>query len=108
VNVTEAYLLIAELCIALDAAPLSKHAGCWEERIDAHWDIAMNGHKKPMQSSYGAEVAPFCAYLRYNGFPAGIASPNGGIIANGSMANEDSFIAAVKTKLTEITRRRDE
>ena len=39
------------------------------------------------------------AKLTFNGWPAGIIDPMGGIIAAGAAANEDTFIAAIEADL---------
>ena len=39
------------------------------------------------------------AKVSFNGWPAGIIGPAGGIIAAGDAANEDSFIAAIEHEL---------
>jgi len=50
------------------------------------WEIALNG--KEVRAS-----------IKFNGWPAGIIDPAGGIIAAGAAANEDSFIAAIEDDL---------
>lgn len=98
--VKEAFGAVAELCLALDAAPLTKYPACWEHQIDSQWWIACNGHDEKKKCSREAEVDPFSIYVEFNGWPAGIFNPFGGVIAAGAAANEDTFIAAVK-KATE-------
>lgn len=39
------------------------------------------------------------AKIKYNGWPAGIIDPRGGVIAAGEAANEDAFIAAIEHEL---------
>ena len=102
-TVCEAFGVLAELGIALDAAPLTKHAGCWECQIDKQWLIAVNGHKQPMRWR-DITVDPFHCYVEYNGWPAGIFTPYGGTIAAGEGANEDTFIAAMQTRLADAAR----
>lgn len=93
-----AFEAIASLCIALGQHPLTKHAGCWEQQIDERWWIAMNGHRAPVKCSAGAEVPPFHCYVQFNGWPAALFGPNGGVIAAGECANEDAFIQAVRAR----------
>lgn len=50
------------------------------------WKIALNGKD-------------FQAKIEFNGWPAGIIDPHGGIIAAGEAANEDTFIAAIEADL---------
>lgn len=99
--IADAFLLIADLAKLLDAAPLNKHSGCWEVVLDSEWRIAVNGHREEKQSSLG-KVAAFHCVVGYNGFPAGMFHPYGGIIAGGSQANESTFIEALKKKIAEF------
>ena len=99
--ITEAFLLITELAKLLDAAPLSKHSGCWEVVLDSEWRIAVNGHREKKQSSLG-KVAPFHCAVEYNGWSAGMFHPYGGIIAGDRQANESAFIEALKNKIAEF------
>jgi hypothetical protein len=78
-----------------EAAPLNRHPGCWEVGIDQHWWIAVNAHNEPKTCSKGTEVAPFACYVGFNGWPAGILTPTGGALAAGSLANEETFLAAL-------------
>jgi hypothetical protein len=91
----EAFVRIAELGNALGIV-LNKLPGCWEHSIDERWRIAVNGHETPMLSSLSnVPVEPFTCYVEYNGWPAGLLTPCGGVIAAGSCANEEEFIAAL-------------
>ena len=96
--IAQAFVEMGNLCIAAGAAPLSKHEGCWEHQVDERWWIAVNGHAQPEKrlTSKGIEIQPFHCYVEYNGWPAGILSPYGGVIAAGTGANEDTFIEALK------------
>ena len=95
-----AFSALADMAIVLGAAPLTKYVGCWEHQIDAQWWVAVNGHPTPTKCSKGPEVPAFCAYLEFNGWPAGELSPFGGVIAAGAIANEDALIAAIKAVTT--------
>jgi hypothetical protein len=110
-TICEAFMAIAELAIALGASPFNKFPGCWEHQVDDQWWVAVNGHREKKQcrheggmSATGADVSPFNAYVEYNGWCAGVISPCGGAFADGSCANEDEFIAALKAA-TERARR---
>lgn len=98
-NISEAFMLIADLADKDDAAPVNKHPGCWERAV-GKWHISVNGHREPRKNAEGMEVPPFSAVLTFNGWPAGIIDPSGGVIAAGAVANEDTFIEALKTELT--------
>jgi hypothetical protein len=96
VKVNVAFAALCDLGIALGIAPLNEHAGCWHHRIDERWAVWMNGHKVPMPSVLEQWLDPFHCYVEYNGWPAGIFSPFGGVIAAGEGANENAFIAAIE------------
>ena len=94
-NVCEAFAKLCDMAIALGAAPMNKHAACWEHQVDAQWWVAFNGHPEAKETSKGHQVEPFHCYVEYNGWPAGIFMPYGGCIAAGEGANENTFIAAL-------------
>jgi hypothetical protein len=94
-NVCEAFATLCNMGIALGAAPMNKHAGCWEHQVDKQWWVAFNGHPEAKKTSNGQEVDPFHCYVEYNGWPAGVFTPYGGVIAAGEGANENTFIAAM-------------
>lgn len=96
VRISEVFSLIAELGLALGAAPTSKHPGCWECQVSPRWRIAVNGHREPKRSSTGCDVPPFHAYAERDGWPAGLFAPNGGIIAGYDSELEDELIADLK------------
>lgn len=95
-NICEAMDAIAQLAHRVGATPGNKFENCWERQVDDHWWISMNCHPEARKNSKGIEVPMFSCYVEFNGWPAGIINPFGGIIAAGSLANEDTFIAAVK------------
>jgi hypothetical protein len=95
-----AFDLIAQIAIALGAAPLHmKHAGCWECDIDGTWWVAVNGHTEPRKCTRGFEVPPYEAYVEFNGWPAAVIHPYGGGIVAGAAANEDMLIEALRKRL---------
>lgn len=93
---TDVMLAVAELAMRLGAAPINKHAGCWECQIDERWWVACNGHRSPVVCSKGVKVDPFEIYVEFNGWPAGLVNPRGGTFSAGAAANEDAFLAACK------------
>jgi hypothetical protein len=107
---SRAFDLIAQLCIALNEHPLTKHAGCWVHQIDDHWAIAINGHEVPKEAtlpggatdSVPINVEPYHCYVEYNGWPAGIFNPFGGVIAAGEGANEGTFIKAIQAAIEQL------
>jgi hypothetical protein len=92
------FILLARLAEKDNAAPLNKHAGCWERQIGEWW-IAINGHRDEVKCSKGPRVPPFNCYCEFNGWPAGIFDPHGGVIAAGAAANEETFAAAIEAEL---------
>lgn len=98
-EVKEAFVKLAELGGALGVQSINQLPGCWECQIDSQWWISMNGHREAIKDSHGAEVPAFHACIEFNGWPAGIIGPSAGIIAAGSLANEDTFIAAIDARI---------
>jgi hypothetical protein len=92
------FILLAKLAEKDGAAPLNKHQDCWERQI-GEWCIAINGHRDKRKCSHGPSVPPFNCYCEFNGWPAGIFDPIGGVIAAGEAANEDTFAAAIEAEL---------
>jgi hypothetical protein len=81
-QVSEAFSIIAELGYELGIRDISKREGCWEHAIDEQWWIALNGHPVDTKCSRGATVPRFTIYVEFNGFPAGIINPAGGVSIN--------------------------
>lgn len=96
-----AMLAIAELLHALGKSPANKVAGPLVHDVDEHWRVVLNGHNESVR--YGEhgeiEVPPFHCYIEFNGWPAGLLSPYGGVIAAGALANEPAFVAACKAAM---------
>lgn len=88
-------IAVSDFAIAVGAAPINKHPGCWEHKVDERWWLSANGHRVPVTNSRGVKVQPFHVYVEFNGWPAGVFSPYGGEFAAGSTANEATFIAAL-------------
>lgn len=91
----EAFIRLLELGIALNIKPLNQQEACWEHAVDDHWWICINGHKEARKNSKGFAVPPFECVVEWNGWPAGMFGPGGGIIAAGACANEGTFIDAL-------------
>jgi len=94
-SLCEAFVRLCELALALKIKPLPEHPACWEHDVDGHWWICINGHKETVKNSDGFDVEPFDCVVKWNGWPAGIFSPAGGVIAAGACANENTFIEAL-------------
>ena len=95
-QVSEAFNAVVDLALSLGVRSIKGLPACWEHQVDEHWHIAINGHHTDQQTSRGNNVPPFHCYIEFNGFPAGLITPYDGIIAAGSVANEDAFIAALQ------------
>lgn len=95
-KISEVLAEALELAQSLGATPLNKHHGCWEAQLDEHWWIAINAHRVPIKCSKDAMVPPFTMYIDFNGWPAGFVDPHGGTMAAGSLANEETLLAAIK------------
>jgi hypothetical protein len=98
-QIAEAYYTVVELAAALGVKKINELEGCWERAVDEQWFVAFNGHKEPMKVSRGATLPPYEIYIEFNGWPAGVIGPDGGIIAAGDAANEKTFIAALKAAI---------
>ena len=93
---TPLFVAIAEFCLARGFKGLSKVPGCCEVQVDDRWFFAVNGHAEPTTcAKTGQPIPPFSAYVEFNGWPAGLLDPAGGIICAGELANEDTFRAAL-------------
>ena len=81
---------------------MNQYDGCWECEIDPRWHVAVNGHKDAREATDTTSVPPFSAYVKFNGWPAGIIDPFGGCMAQGAIANEDTFIEAVEAAIRDL------
>lgn len=101
-HIPETYAALADLAIALDAAPLTKYAGCWETAFPGddgkgEWFVACHAKKgEEIACSRGPKVPAFTFYVEWNGWPAGFIDPADGMFADGAVANEESFLAAIQ------------
>lgn len=95
----EAMGLVAELAAVRGVSHINKLPGCWECVVDEQWTLAMNGHREATKWK-DVLLQPFHVALEFNGWPAGVFSPQGGVIAAGELANENTFCGALKTAIT--------
>lgn len=97
----ECFDLIIQVAEAEGAAPLKGRV--WTCRIDESWTIAINGFSIPVnvkpKGAMKIKVPPVNAAVWFNGWLAGLLTPYEGTIAAGELANEETFIAALKKKL---------
>lgn len=100
VGLLEAFMVVAELFGALGVTDARNVEGCIEHQINDQWFVALNGHSEPcVCSKSNIPVEPFTIYVEFNGWPAGVLNPYDGCIAAGELANETTFIAAVKESI---------
>ena len=59
---------------------------------ESGWHVALNATTETDEAS---GIRPFDAALSWNGFPAGIVGPDGGVIAAGELANQQTFLSAL-------------
>jgi hypothetical protein len=95
--------LVAELGAALGVSKINELSGVWAHAVDAHWTIALNGHKEPKEHQ-AMSIPPFYCAVWFNGWPAGLFNAFGGTIAAGSAANERTFCAALKRAIKRSTK----
>lgn len=94
-RVCTVFYAVSKLCEVLKEAPIRDKV--WENQIDEHWFIKINGHSKEMKG-----IPAYCMEIEYDGFPAGNISPFDGTMLAGEEINEDEFIAAVQKKLADL------
>lgn len=96
--------VIMRWAMAHGARHIDKLPGCWERSVSGvaggTWHVALNGHAEPVEvraPDEGAvcDVAPFSAFVWWNGWPAGDIGTSGWSLAAGDAANEESFRAAI-------------
>lgn len=103
VALLDAFDLVVELCMATGNTPVTKHAGCWEYDIDAHWRIAVNGRRWPMRSIAGIEIPARHCYATYDGRPAALFGPHNGVFVNGHNINRDALCRAIRAHLAALS-----
>lgn len=95
--ISEAYAALVEFAMSRGARNLAAVSGAWHAVVDDQWAVWLNPHRDAIKLDSGPEVPPFECYVEFNGWPAGIFGPRGGVIAAGALANEGTFIDALKT-----------
>ncbi len=94
---------IFKLCEKRGAIPLNKLPGCFYEKIDRSWELAVNGLKTPQKATFETEdesgsesIEPYHCHVHYNGWPAAVLHPGGGTVCAGSKANLQKLVEAVE------------
>lgn len=99
-QISEAFLGVVNLGLALGLKNLHKLPGCWEYQVDEEWWISLNGHTSTVKNSHGVDVPPFNVMVEFLGWPAGSLDHIEGILPAGK---EDGFIAALKAASKKIS-----
>ncbi len=107
VEISVIFAKIVELAEARKVRSIKDLPGCWEVSLPGGWRFAVNGHREPVECG-AFEVPPFEAAFWYNGWPAGIVGPAGGVLSAGAAANEGSLIAALDRAIAEACDPRSE
>lgn len=101
--IIEAFYLVSQLALKDGVSPLNTRTDCWVRKIDDQWTIAVNGTKAQLtcepEGTMGAAIEPYHMAVWYGGWLAGLLSPYDGVLAAGSAANEETFVAALRTEL---------
>lgn len=92
--VPQAFVLIAELLLAMGELPTSTPKRI-TLALDDVWRIAFNATPADQCIDHCMVPAYHCT-IWFNGWPAGIVGPYGGCIAAGDAANEAAFLDALR------------
>lgn len=65
-----------------------------DERFDV-WRLIVNGTRETVEIDY-MKVAPFNAFVEFNGWPWAYFGPESGQVGIGEAANHETFLAALK------------
>ena len=101
-SIPEAFHKVVELGLARGYERICDLPGALVLKVDDNWTVAMNGHEEPIDVPEGDGcmgihgLPPYTIAIWWWGWIAGMVNAKGGEIAFGEMANEDSFIKAVK------------
>ena len=92
---TEVFFLIATLTHAVVGITPVPHA-IHDIEVDENWKFQLNTTSKDT-----AQTPKYSASIYFNEWPAGVVNPAFGAIAAGAVANEETFIAALRKALVE-------
>lgn len=109
-GIAEVFALVCELAVALGCRALNERPGCWHHELadpkGGTWAFTLNPHETSEAiGDTATQLPPFHLFVEWNGFPAGIVSPGGGVIAAGACANEAACIAALRAELDRVRER---
>lgn len=76
-----------------DVPPMNQLPGLWEFDMGELWHVKVNGHAEKID-----DIAGFHAVAEYNGWPAIVMNPYGGMsmFITPELRAEDAFIDAIK------------
>ena len=86
-NICELWYLICDLMAKRHGTPLPNEILSLGDDKNG-WGVKLNATGKDSGS-----MTAFSAHVSWGGFPAGIVGPDGGLIAAGAAANEETFRA---------------
>ena len=87
----EVFILVGDLAYKRGARSIKDAPGLHDVPIDAAWRARINAHREEIDGVPGLHMA-----VDFNGFPAGLFTAHGGVVAAGSMANEGALCAALR------------
>ena len=93
---TEVFVKVVELGIALGWKSIKDRPGCTEHQVDDEWWFAINPHGEECKCSKGATVPAGHVYLQFNGWPFGLVNCEEGMCGFGAVANEGVLIEALE------------
>lgn len=106
--IAEPWALVCALGQALGLKNLREQfpGQCWTHQLDEAWWFALNPHGTPCEAkppdwNIATVVNPFDVLVTYNGWPAGMFGPSGGLIAAGEGANVFTFAAALRMAIAD-------
>ena len=99
----ESILILAD---ALAVRDIAEMPGAWIYKVDDAWTVAVNGQTDVVtvepNGCMSLDLAPFDFAVFFNGWLAGIMSPNSdGVFASGTGANPQEFAEAVDRLVAE-------
>ncbi len=97
-QIAQAFDLIVKLHEALGLPSMKEMGTPWHYRVDDQWEFTVNGSGETVEM-----IPPYTAALTFNGWPAGLLNPYGGVMAAGTVANEDALIAALKQAIQRVS-----
>lgn len=87
--------LLLEYALSLGVTPDLIKKGIWENEIDKHWKVKLNGQTEKVENVPGLSW-----YIEFNGWPAGIMNVLGeGVLCAGAAGNEENLRSAIEERM---------